>query len=226
MYIIVEGYRYQTEAAKVVLQKIHPLEQDRAISMYYVGYYYSNELNDTIFFLPKVVIDENGKLFGNPKYDPEELINLSKSLENGNIDPTDYDFIYGLSVWIYRAISEFKEQQKRQTENGEIEETTIVYNRSIANVSHVGDDVSNTYLDIMLSLIRFSEENQEFITFVIKNISGKNDCLGYYLIRLPRMSRVSSFVMERVAALVAFFTTRPVAEVFDLVFLPVTLSLT
>lgn len=175
MYIIVEGYRYQTEAAKVVLQKIHPLEQDRAISMYYVGYYYSNELNDTIFFLPKVVIDENGKLFGNPKYDPEKLINLSKSLENGNIDPTDYDFIYGLSVWIYRAISEFKEQQKRQTENGEIEETTIVYNRSIANVSHVGDDVSNTYLDIMLSLIRFSEENQEFITFVIKNIhSGFN----------------------------------------------------
>ena len=40
------------------------------------------------------------------------------------------------------------------------------------------------------------------------------------------MSRVSSLVMERVAALVAFLTTRPVAEVFDLVFLPVTLSLT
>ena len=47
-----------------------------------------------------------------------------------------------------------------------------------------------------------------------------------YLMRLPRMSRVSSLVTERVAALVAFFTTRPVAEVFDLVFLPVTLSLT
>ena len=46
-----------------------------------------------------------------------------------------------------------------------------------------------------------------------------------YLTRLPRMSRVSSLVMERVAALVAFFTTRPVAEVFDFVFLPVTLSL-
>ena len=40
------------------------------------------------------------------------------------------------------------------------------------------------------------------------------------------MSRVSSRVTERVAALVAFFTTRPVAEVFDFVFLPVTLSLT
>ena len=40
------------------------------------------------------------------------------------------------------------------------------------------------------------------------------------------MSRVSSLVMERVAALVAFFTTRPVAEVLDLVFLPVILSLT
>ena len=37
------------------------------------------------------------------------------------------------------------------------------------------------------------------------------------------MSRVSSLVIERVAAEVAFFTTRPVAEVDDLVFLPVTL---
>lgn len=39
------------------------------------------------------------------------------------------------------------------------------------------------------------------------------------------MSLVSSLVMVRVAALVAFFTTRPVLDVFDLVFLPVTLSL-
>ena len=47
-----------------------------------------------------------------------------------------------------------------------------------------------------------------------------------YLIRLPKMSRVSSLVTVRVAALVAFLATRPVVEVFDLVFLPVTLSLT
>ena len=47
-----------------------------------------------------------------------------------------------------------------------------------------------------------------------------------YLIRFPRMSRVSSLVMVRVAALVAFLATRPVVEVRDLVFLPVTLSLT
>ena len=49
---------------------------------------------------------------------------------------------------------------------------------------------------------------------------------SYYLIRLPRMSRVNSFVIVRVAALVAFFATRPVVDVFDFVFLPVTLSLT
>lgn len=47
-----------------------------------------------------------------------------------------------------------------------------------------------------------------------------------YLTRLPKISRVSSFVMVRVAALVAFLATRPVVEVLDLVFLPVTLSLT
>lgn len=40
------------------------------------------------------------------------------------------------------------------------------------------------------------------------------------------MSRVSSLVTERVAALVAFLTTLPVADVLDFVFLPVILSLT
>ena len=48
----------------------------------------------------------------------------------------------------------------------------------------------------------------------------------YYLIRLPKMSRVSSLVTVRVAALVAFLATRPVVEVLDFVFLPVILSLT
>ena len=49
---------------------------------------------------------------------------------------------------------------------------------------------------------------------------------NFYLMRLPRISRVSSLVIVRVAALVAFLATRPVVDVFDLVFLPVTLSLT
>ena len=40
------------------------------------------------------------------------------------------------------------------------------------------------------------------------------------------MSRVSSRVAVRVAAEVAFFTTRPVVEVLLFVFFPVTLSLT
>ena len=40
------------------------------------------------------------------------------------------------------------------------------------------------------------------------------------------MSRVSSLVMVRVAAEVALLTTFSRAEVFDLVFLPLTLSLT
>ena len=40
------------------------------------------------------------------------------------------------------------------------------------------------------------------------------------------MSRVSSLVMVRVAALVAFFTTFSLAEVFDFDFFPLTLLLT
>lgn len=51
-------------------------------------------------------------------------------------------------------------------------------------------------------------------------------CKTIYFTKFPRMSRVSSFVIVRVAALVAFLTTFSFAVVRDLVVLPETLLLT
>ena len=106
MKLFVEGYPYKEEASKALLKKILNFEQGGVYSTDMVGYYYSNDVNDTVFFLPKVVMDQNDKVFH--VHDPENIIDLQAALESKTITDDEYRFIYGLSVWIYRAINVFK----------------------------------------------------------------------------------------------------------------------
>lgn len=172
MKLIVEGFQYRSPEAKALLKEVFPLEQDGVSSIDFVGYYYNSKLEDTVFFLPKVVVDERGYLFENEKYDPEQLIDLGIALENNIIADDDFDFIYGLSVWIYRAISEYRMEQELKPAN---QRDNITYNKDIPNVGISGERVYNTFLDIMLSLKRFNDENQDFFTYELRNIhSGYN----------------------------------------------------
>lgn len=172
MYLIIEEYQYQSAAAKQIIHEVFPWERDGAMDLDCVGYHYSAELGDTVFFLPKVVVHENGKLFGKEEYDPETLLNLTKALEEGRITDNDYNFLYGFSVWIYRAISEYRKEQESKPKE---ERSSIIYSRNRATVGTTGQMVYNTILDIMLSLIQFNEENQDYFTFVLRNIhSGFN----------------------------------------------------
>lgn len=169
MYVIVEGFQYCTHESKLLIKRVFPLEQDEKMRLGLVGYYYSTNLHDTLFFLPKVVIDAHGKLLG--KYSPEQVIDFSQSYQEGVVDKDDYDFIYGLSVWVYRAINVFHNDHavEESTEQG------IVYNRKALTLGVSGKVVYNSFLDVMLSLIRFNRENQNYFTFTIKNIhSGAN----------------------------------------------------
>lgn len=172
MYLIIEEYQYRTEAAKRLLHEVFPWEQEGAVGIDCVGYHYSHKLNDTVFFLPKVVVHENGKLFGKDEYDPELLLNITKAKEEGRISDDDYDFLYGFSVWIYRAISEYRREQDGKPDN---EKSHIIFSRDIATVGTTGQTVYNTMLDIMLSLLQFNRDNQDYFTFVVRNIhSGYN----------------------------------------------------
>lgn len=65
------------------------------------------------------------------------------------------------AVWVYRAIVVFK--------NGKCNDTDIVYHQKIAQVGTGSRRLSNTYLDILLSLIQFSRDNQSFFFFIVKN---------------------------------------------------------
>lgn len=168
MKLIIEDYTYRLKADKpnMAMEILQPLEleHDGCISISKVGYYFNQKIHDTVFFLPKVVLNKNGKLLG--KYSPDELVDLSEARQKGVINDDDYFFIYGLSVWIYRAISVYKESHDKQT---------IIFNRDSVNVDCNGEKVYNTFLDIILSLQKFNRENQDFFIFMVKNMhSGYN----------------------------------------------------
>ena len=164
MRILIEEHPYEAtnEILKVVSELGPTISVGGTVSVGYVGYYYNTAIKDCVFILPKVLLDEDGKAFG--KHDPKKIVHL-ESKENP-LNEDERRFIYELSVWIYRAISVFKERNK---------ESKIVLHERIAEIGHGQRRLSNTYLDILLSLEQFYKDNQDFFFFVIKNQhSGHN----------------------------------------------------
>lgn len=162
MKLIVEGYPYEPQKVEKILQGIEaPKSKDGLVRNGYVGYFYNKQIDDCVFFLPKVVINEKHKLLD--KYTPEEMIDVEKC---GCMEPRDRSFIYGLSVWIYRAVKEFQRLNP---------DSDIVCMNSFSRMDGSSQKVQNTLLDVILSLIRFNNENHDFFMFTLRNIhSGYN----------------------------------------------------
>ena len=164
MRILLEEYPYNaTEEILEVVSELGPtISVGGKVSVSYVGYYYNTTIRDCVFILPKVLLDEEGKAFG--RHDPEKIVHLEN--KENPLDDDERRFIYELSVWIYRAISVFKERNK---------ESKIVLHERVAQIGHGMRRLSNTFLDILLSLEQFNKDNQDFFFFVIKNQhSGHN----------------------------------------------------
>lgn len=160
MRILIEEYQYNVADVKDILQGIDALENaEGRVSIHYVGYYYNTLLKDCVFILPKVLLkDVDGKerVFG--KYRPEDIANLDVK---NPLEPEERKFIYKFAVWIYRAIVVFKNDKRNDTD--------IVYHQKIAQVGTGSRRLSNTFLDILLSLIQFNRDNQSFFFFIVKN---------------------------------------------------------
>lgn len=160
MKLLIEGYHYREEAIEGLGRLMGDLTwRDGKKSRDYVGYYYSAQLGDCVFFLPKVVLDEQGLLFG--RYDPNEVVDIRRMLDDKLSGQDDYRFLYGFTVWLYRGLKEFV---RLNPQSG------IVKMRDISTVGQQGEQRQNTYLDIMLSLLRFHEENPDYFTFIVKNM--------------------------------------------------------
>ena len=166
MRILIEEYQYNVADVKDILHGIDALENvEGKVSIHYVGYYYNTLLKDCVFILPKVLLkDVDGKELVFAKYKPENIANID---ENNPLNSVERDFLYKFAVWIYRAIVVYKNDKRSDTE--------IVYYSQIAQVGNGRRRLSNTYLDILLSLIQFNKDNQNFFFTIVKNMhSGLN----------------------------------------------------
>ena len=166
MRILIEEYQYDVSKVRDVLYGIDALVNvEGRVSIHYVGYYYNTLLKDCVFILPKVLlknVDGHDLVLG--KYKPEDIANVDRY---NSFDEVERSFIYKFAVWIYRAIVVYKNDKRS--------DTRIVCHSRIAQMGNGGRRLSNTYLDILLSLIQFNRDNQHFFFFVIKNLhSGLN----------------------------------------------------
>ena len=163
MRIIIEEYKYSATDVEDVLRGIDALENvEGYVSVNYVGYFYNTDekVRDCVFILPKVLLeDKEGKELVFGKYRPEDIINLDT---NNPLTQQEKDFIYEFAVWVYRAIVVFH--------NDKYNKTSIVYHKKIVEVGKGRRHLSNTFLDILPSLIQFNKENQDFFFFVLHNI--------------------------------------------------------
>jgi len=174
MKILFEEYAYKNEDVEQFLNGFVDTctLSDGRVNIPYVGYYFSQEVNDSVFILPKVFINVNNPqneelAFG--KFTPEEIIdtlnpgNPLRQKENAQI----YDEIFNLSTWIYRAVAHYHE---RNLQEGISKEAALL------NVVSIKGDKSQTFIDIILRLIRFSNEHRNLFTFIAKmNAKGNSN---------------------------------------------------
>ena len=179
MRVIIEGYCYRASAVRDVLHELSPLENvEGEISVGYVGYYYHPQLRDCVFILPKVLVNEENKVFS--RLDPHDIIDLDNCTE---LLSEERSFIYEFSVWIYRAIEVFNKSNPKND---------IVYRRQIAEMGKGKRMLSNTFLDILLSLLWFNKEQHSFFTTILRNLHS-----GYNKINWIRtISRSAAWVQD------------------------------
>ena len=176
MYILFEEHQYESSLVEKVLKDIYVLQDvDKKVSVQYVGYFYNPHLHDCVFILPKVLLKDEGKqevlagvtLPSGESVKPEQVLTpkdqqaLSKEYRK---------FIYEFSVWVYRALSVFYKANPQSK--------AILY-KHLPQTGRGKRAKANTYLDIVLSLINFNQENRDFVLFTIKNLHRGNNKINW-----------------------------------------------
>ncbi len=188
MKLLIEEYDYPVEAVTKLFPNIDELDPvDGKVRVNYVGYYYHAAEQESVFILPKVVLEANEaggqeKVFG--RHRPEDIIDLEA--DGSPLTKTEREFIYGLAVWIYRAIAVYREDCKTSNRDH-----TIIRHQNIVRQGRGKKRTANTYLDILLSLIDFNKRNKDWFMFILKNIHS-----GYNKINWNRTIAKSQIVVQ------------------------------
>ena len=182
MLLFIEGYPYKLDheiredlTVKKALGDVasHFNEKEEYYRPEYVGYCYSKAAEDMIFFLPKVVL--TGKLDEDQKSDtifgaePNKIIDFNANDLEKNFVEGEYnkykEFLSELSIWIYRTINVYKKEN----------DDNILEPREIQSKSTGRRKQLNTLLDVIIALRDFNRHNQDYFTFIAKNMHRGNN---------------------------------------------------
>lgn len=197
MLLFIEGYPYPLDkvvkdelTVKDILSDIVKIPLlEKYYTVEYVGYCYSRTANDVIFFLPKVVLtgeqneDSRDTIFGaSPQdiidFESDKVISMFK--EEGCKEYKN--FLSTLSIWIYRTISVY-----RKTNNENILEC-----KEYQAESRGRKQKHNTLLDVIIALRDFNKENQDYFTFIAKNVHA-----GYNKINWTKTISKSNTIIQQ-----------------------------
>lgn len=196
MRILIEEYQYEYEDVYDVLKGLGVLQDvEGKVSLSYVGYYFNDapDVNDCVFILPKVLLEgEFGKekVFGH--IEPKDLINAEDCKE---LTTEEHTFIYNLSVWIYRAITVFRDHEFDRVEDGK-RQSSIVFYKQAPMMGHTRKRRANTFLDVLLTLQEWNKRNESFVMFIVKDLHA-----GYNKINWTRtISRSQAVIQESIGS--------------------------
>lgn len=181
MLLFIEGYPYTMDAIvkdghsirEILKDVVAVPAKEESYAFGYVGYCYSKVAKDVVFFLPKVVLtgehneaNEADTIFGAT---PQDIIDFNSDIVKSKFTEEgckEYkEFLSTLSIWIYRTISVYKE-----THNDNILEP-----KEYQGISRGKKVKLNTLLDVIIALRDFCKNNQDYFTFIAKNMhSGYN----------------------------------------------------
>lgn len=173
MYILFEEHQYESHLVENVLKDIYVLQDvDKKVSVQYVGYFYNPHLHDCVFILPKVLLTEQDTLVGielpeSEAVSPEQILTPEKQKK---LSKEFRKFIYEFSVWIYRALNVFYKANPQ---------SKVILYKHLPQTGRGKRRCANTYLDIVLSLIAFNQENREFVLFTVKNLHRGNKKINW-----------------------------------------------
>lgn len=187
MYILFEEHQYESLRVEKVLKDIYVLQDvDKRVSVQYVGYFYNPHLHDCVFILPKVLLTEQETLVG-VKQESGEPVTPEMVLEPKGQEKLSKEyrkFIYEFSVWIYRALNVFYKANPKSK--------AILY-KHLPQAGKGRRHQAKTYLDIVLSLINFNQENRDFVLFTIKNLHRGNNKINW----TRTISHSQAFVQDK-----------------------------